>query len=108
MGWEDYYIISSMEFLKKKTRSHKYLNKLTKDEIHKILEKYVIQINSITFLSTPLAPPEVYDEYTEHLDRIVECARVDLQKEFKSKIKIPHGSSNELAVQIYLNDCIPR
>ena len=91
-----------LQFLSRQTRAHKYLNNLTKDEIHAILEKHVPRLREIRVLTTPLAPPEVHDEYLELRSRIVARARADLQNEFKKKIKLPPESNSAMALGFYL------
>ena len=97
-------IVTTMElsFLKKQTRAHKYLNNLTKAEIEQILEKHVPRLTSLHVFTTPLAPPEVYDEYLELRSRVVERARQDLQTEFQRKIRVPPGTTTEFALKFYL------
>ena len=91
-----------LRLLKKQTRAHKYLHNLTKAEIHVILERYVPRLREIRVLATPLAPPEVHDEYLELRSRIVARARADLQTEFQKKIRFPPGSDSVLALGFYL------
>jgi hypothetical protein len=91
-------------FLKKQTRAHKYLNNLSKAEIQNILERHVPKLREIRVLTTPLAPPEVYDEYLELRSRIVARARQDLQYEFQKKIQLPKDSPSSLALGIYLRN----
>mgnify|MGYP006267057947 CR=1 FL=1 len=91
-----------LQFLKKQTRAHKYLNKLSTSEITTILERHVPRLKSIQIFTTKFAPPEVYDEYLELRSRIVEKAREDLQTEFKKKIKVPKGANNAFAINLYL------
>lgn len=91
-----------LQFLKKQTRAHKYLNNLTNTEINTILERHVPRLKSIQIFTTPLAPPEVYDEYLELRNRVVEKARVDLQNEFRKKIRIPKTSDAAAALNHYL------
>ena len=91
-----------LQFLKKQTRAHKYLNNLSKAEIEQILENHVPRLKSLHVFTSPLAPPEVYDEYLELRNRVVERARQDLQTEFKRKIRIPQGTTTEFALNFYL------
>ena len=91
-----------LSFLKKQTRAHKYLNNLTKAEIEQILEKHVPRLTSLHVFTTPLAPPEVHDEYLELRSRVVERARQDLQTEFQRKIRVPPGTTTEFALKFYL------
>jgi hypothetical protein len=91
-----------LHLLKKQTRAHKYLHNLSKAEIQTILERHVPHLREIRVLSTPLAPPEVHDEYLELRSRIVARAREDLQNEFQKKIKLPPGSDSALALGFYL------
>ena len=93
-----------LQFLKKQTRAHKYLNSLTKAEIENILEQHVPRLKSLHVFTNPLAPPEVYDEYIELRNRVVERARDDLQTAFKKKFlrNVPKGSTTEFAINFYL------
>ena len=75
-----------LQFLKKQTRAHKYLNNLTKAEIEEILAPHVPRLKSLHIFTTKLAPPEVHDEYIELRSRVVARARQDLQNEFMKKI----------------------
>ena len=75
-----------LQFLKKQTKAHKYLNTLTKAEIDEILARHVPRLKSLHIFTTKLAPPEVHDEYMELRSRIVTRARQDLQNEFMKKI----------------------
>lgn len=79
------------------------MNKLSKSEIITILERHVPRLNSIQIFTTSHAPPEVYDEYLELRNRIIERARLDLQAEFKKKIKVPYYSDTAFALKQYLN-----
>lgn len=92
-----------VRLLYKHTRAHKYLNNLTKAEIQSILERHVPRLKAIHVFTTPLAPPEVHDEYMELRNRIVERARQDLQTEFKKRIRLPKGSTSEIALNFYLH-----
>jgi hypothetical protein len=92
-----------IQFLKKQTRAHKYLNNLSNAEITKILERHVPRLKSIQIFTTSLAPAEVYDEYLEIRGNIIEQARADLQAEFKRKIKVPKFSDTAFALNQYLN-----
>ena len=76
-----------LQFLKKQTRAHKYLNNLTKAEIEEILAPHVPRLKSLHIFTTKLAPPEVHDEYIELRSRVVARARQDLQNEFMKKIR---------------------
>jgi RNase P subunit RPR2 len=89
-----------LQFLKKQTRAHKYLHSFTKAEIEEILAPHVPRLRSLHIFTTELAPPEVYDEYIELRNRIVERARTDLQTEFKRKIKVPEG--HDLILKHYM------
>ena len=93
-------------FLKKQTRAHKYLHSLTKADIERVLSRHVPRLKSLHVFTTPLAPPEVYDEYLELRSRVVERARRDLQTEFQNKIRhlTPPGASNEMALKFYLKN----
>jgi len=93
-----------LQFLKKQTRAHKYLNSLTKAEIEEILVSHLPRLKSIQIFATPLAPDEVHDEYIELRNRVVERARDDLQTAFKKKFlrNVPKGSTTEFAINFYL------
>jgi hypothetical protein len=94
----------SLQFLKKQTRAHKYLNSLTKAEIEEILTSHVPRLKSLQIFTTKLAPPEVYDEYLELRSRVVARARADLQDKFKRKMKpmLQKGSDAAFALGQYL------
>jgi len=94
--------MNEFRLLRKQTRAHKYLHSLTNAEIQTILERHVPRLIEIRVLSTPLAPPEVHDEYMELRSRIVAKAREDLQNEFQKKIKLPPGSDSAMALGFYL------
>jgi len=91
-----------LKFLSRQTRAHKYLHNLSKAEIQTILERHVPRLREIRVLSTPLAPPDVHDEYLELRSRIVAKAREELQNEFQKKIRLPPGSDSALALGFYL------
>ena len=91
-----------LQFLKKQTRSHKYLYNLSKDEIQTILNKHVPRLRSIHVLTTRFASPEVYDEYLEIQSKIVEEARVDLQRAFMKRAKVEPWTTRELAFKSLL------
>jgi hypothetical protein len=93
-----------LSFLKKQTRAHKYLNNLSKAEIEKVLDPHVPRLKSLHVFTTPLAPPEVHDEYIELRSRVVERARQDLQAEFQKKVRrrVTPGSATDLALNFYL------
>jgi len=73
-------------FLKKQTRSHRFLYLLEQSEINAILDKYVPQLRSIQILNIK-EYPEVQDEYYEKMDKIVEEARKHLKGEIRKKIE---------------------
>jgi len=73
-------------YLKKHTRSHKYLSQLSKTEINAVLNKYVPRLRSIQLFFDPKIPLEIQDEYQEKADNIVQEAKDSLN--FKLKIKI--------------------
>jgi hypothetical protein len=93
-----------LQFLKKQTRAHKYRSKLSHAEILVILERHAPRLRSIQIFTSNLAPSEVYDEYLELRNRIVERARADLQNEFKKKIKAPQFSDTAFALNHYLQN----
>jgi hypothetical protein len=66
-------------FLKKHTRSHRFLYVLSKSEVNAILDKYVPQLRSIQILNVDKYP-EVQDEYYEKTDQIVKEAREELKE----------------------------
>jgi hypothetical protein len=72
-------------FLKKHTRSHRFLCVLSKSEINAILDKYVPRLRSIQTLNVR-EYPEVQDEYYEKMDNIVNEARHELKVAIQSKI----------------------
>ena len=73
-------------FLKKQTRSHRFLTVLSQPEINAILDKYVPRLRSIQILNIKKYP-EVNDEYYEKLENIVEEARESLKDQLRTKIK---------------------
>ena len=73
-------------FLKKHTRSHRFLTLLSQPEINAILDKYVPRLRSIQIFNVKEFP-EVQDEYYENMDRIVEEARESLKEKLRCKIK---------------------
>ena len=75
-----------LSYLKKHTRSHKYLALLKQSEINAILNRYVPRLRSIQILNVKKYA-EVQDEYHELTDHIVEEARVSLNFELRTKIE---------------------
>lgn len=73
-------------FLKKHTRSHRFLTLLSQPEINAILDKYVPRLRSIQIFNVKDFP-EVQDEYYENMDKIVEEARESLKEQLRYKIK---------------------
>jgi hypothetical protein len=73
-------------FLKKHTRSHRFLTLLSQPEINAILDKYVPRLRSIQIFNVKEFP-EVQDEYYENMDKIVEEARESLKDKLRTKIK---------------------
>ena len=73
-------------FLKKHTRSHRFLILLSQPEINAILDKYVPRLRSIQIFNVKEFP-EVQDEYYENMDKIVEEARESLKDKLRTKIK---------------------
>jgi len=73
-------------FLKKHTRSHRFLVLLTQSEINAVLNIYVPRLRSIQILNINKYP-EVADEYHEKMDAIVQEARESLKDELRTKIK---------------------
>lgn len=73
-------------FLKKHTRSHRFLTLLSQPEINAILDKYVPRLRSIQIFNVKEFP-EVQDEYYENMYKIVEEARESLKNKLRSKIK---------------------
>jgi hypothetical protein len=73
-------------FLKKQTRSHRFLTVLSQPEINAILDKYVPRLRSIQIFNIKKYP-EVNDEYYEKLENIVEEARESLKDQLRTKIK---------------------
>jgi hypothetical protein len=73
-------------FLKKHTRSHRFLTLLSQTEINAILDKYVPRLRSIQIFNVKKFP-EVQDEYYENMDKIVDEARESLKEQLRSKIK---------------------
>lgn len=73
-------------FLKKQTRSHRFLTLLSQPEINAILDKYVPRLRSIQIFNIKKYP-EVIDEYHEKMEKIVEEARESLKDQLRTKIK---------------------
>jgi hypothetical protein len=73
-------------FLKKHTRSHRFLTVLSQPEINAILDKYVPRLRSIQIFNIKNYP-EVGDEYHEKMENIVQEARESLKDQLRSKIK---------------------
>lgn len=73
-------------FLKKHTRSHRFLTVLSQSEINAILKRYVPRLRSIQILNVKKYP-EVNDEYHEKMDAIVHEAHESLKNELRTKIK---------------------
>jgi len=73
-------------FLKKHTRSHRFLTLLSQPEINAILDKYVPRLRSIQIFNVKNFP-EVQDEYYENMEKIVEEARESLKDKLRTKIK---------------------
>jgi len=80
-------------FLKKHTRSHRFLKLLSQPEINAILDSYVPRLRSIQIFNVREFP-EVQDEYYEKMDKIVEEAHESLKDKLRTKIKnkMPHQS----------------
>ena len=80
-------------FLKKHTRSHRFLKLLSPPEINAILDSYVPRLRSIQIFNVREFP-EVQDEYYEKMDKIVEEAHESLKDKLRTKIKnkMPHQS----------------
>ena len=78
-------------FLKKHTRSRRFLKVLTQPEINAILDSYVPRLRSIQIFNVREFP-EVQDEYYEKMDKIVEEAHESLKDKLRTKIKnkMPH------------------
>ena len=78
-------------FLKKHTRSHRFLKVLTQPEINAILDNYVPRLRSLQIFNVREFP-EVQDEYYEKMDKIVEEAHESLKDQLRTKIKnkMPH------------------
>jgi hypothetical protein len=91
-----------LAYLKKHTRAHKYRDKLSNSEIEKTLEGHVSSLKKLSIFNSKLVPPEVRDEYWEEVADVVSKARMDLQNQFQSKIRITPSQSNFLAIKIYL------
>lgn len=73
-------------FLKKHTRSHRFLTLLSQSEINAILNTYVPRLRSVQILNIKKYP-EVTDEYYEKMDEIVHEARESLKDQLRTKIK---------------------
>lgn len=73
-------------FLKKHTRSHRFLTLLSQSEINAILNTYVPRLRSVQILNIKKYP-EVADEYYEKMEAIVHEARESLKDQLRIKIK---------------------
>lgn len=74
--------------LKKQIKSHRYLSHLTHNEINEILKPYIDVLKTKQYLTKH---EELYDQYNEILDSVITKSRLELQNQFKIKIKIPRG-----------------
>jgi len=74
-----------MEFLKKHTRSHKYLCCLTPIEIRDVLKPHVSKLRISIDVKMIRVYPELEDERVELNARVIERARRDLQLVMKKK-----------------------
>lgn len=88
------------QFLKKRSRAHKYRSKLSNNDVNEIIERYVPRLRSIQILNCNW--PEVKDEYYEKEEKIIQSLKKDLQFEFKKKIKVPPGTVIEFGLNEYL------
>jgi hypothetical protein len=73
-------------FLKKQTRSHRFLSALSQSEINAVLNRYVPRLRSVQIFNVK-EHPEVQDEYYEKMDKIVEEARESLKDKVKFKMQ---------------------
>ena len=80
--------MSLTQFLKRQTNAHKYRDKLSKEDIDKIIERNVSQLRSIQILKLGPASfyPEVLDEYQELQRKVIQKTRQDLQNEFVKRV----------------------
>lgn len=80
--------MSLTQFLKRQTNAHKYRDKLSKEDIDKIIEKNVPQLRSIRSfkLGSACFYPEVLDEYQELQRKVIQKTRQDLQNEFVKRV----------------------
>jgi hypothetical protein len=72
-------------FLKKQTRSHRFLTALGQSEINAVLNRYVPRLRSVQIFNVN-EYPEVQDEYYEKMDKIVQEARESLKDKVKIKM----------------------
>ena len=86
--------MSLTQFLKRQTNAHKYRDKLSKEDIDKIIERNVSQLRSIQILKLGPASfyPEVLDEYQELQRKVIQKTRQDLQNEFIKRVRLPLDS----------------
>jgi hypothetical protein len=89
-----------IQFLKKRSRAHKYRSKLTINDINEIIGRHAPKLRSIQILNCSW--PEVRDEYYEEEAKIIQKLRIDLQMEFRKKIKSPPGTVIEFGLNEYL------
>ena len=96
--------MSLTQFLRRQTNAHKYRDKLSKEDIDKIIEKNVPQLRSIQSLKLGSACfyPEVLDEYQERQRKVIQKTREDLQNEFRKRVKLPENCDSSIALKYYL------
>jgi len=70
-----------MEYLKKHTRAHKFRNVLSNDQVESILKKYIPKLKKFPNVNFKNYP-EVHDEHSENMNRIIISAREELKNEF--------------------------
>lgn len=74
-----------MEFLKKHTKSHKYLCCLTPIEIRTVLEPHVSNLRTSIDVKFIRVYPELEDERVELNTHVIKRARQDLEYAMKKK-----------------------
>ena len=94
-----------MEYLKKHTRAHKFRDVLTSEQIESILKKYISKLQKFPNVNFKNYP-EVHDEHSENMNRIIISAREELKNEFSKKIMKNYKNSyhGDHVLKEYLKD----
>jgi hypothetical protein len=94
-----------MEYLKKHTRAHKFRSHLSGPEIESILTMYIPKLKQFPNVNFKNYP-EVHDEHSEIMDRIINSAREELKMKFSLKLMKIYKNSHhgDLIIKEYLKD----